>query len=337
MNTFAVNSILVIGSIFLSLLAGEVLTRAYLHLADEPTILDLTKPTPRDYRSRVDLGQLLQTAEHETIVYELRANARATFLDARVTTNSHGFRSRREISPKHPEAVRILGLGDSLMFGWGVSDGEEYLSLLEQKLNKGNTKIRVEIINTAVPGYNTELELQTLKQKGLKLHPDLVLLGFVESNDFHLPSFARSRKSLTTLSHSFLLQLPMTAFSLEPYHPSLLHEPLIRDTGTLLRKQLAEFNKLSKQHGFKLLAYFHEPITEKTATIFTQRNIRTVYAWPRIEERLKSEGIQNYKGSRFTLSESDPHPSRIGHRLAARVLYREIIPFLTQQPSPTGG
>jgi hypothetical protein len=49
---------------------------------------------------------------------------------ARLTTDGRGFR-RTGSGSDAAEAVRLVGLGDSNMFGWGVADDETYLARLE--------------------------------------------------------------------------------------------------------------------------------------------------------------------------------------------------------------
>jgi len=58
---------------------------------------------------------------------------------------------------------RVVGIGDSAMFGSGVSDGENHLAILERIVGRRFPGLKVETINTAVPGYNTIMEVETLK------------------------------------------------------------------------------------------------------------------------------------------------------------------------------
>ena len=53
-----------------------------------------------------------------------------------VSTNSYGFRGK-EISQEKPRDVyRILLLGDSMTFGWGVEDDQTFSYIAEEKLNE---------------------------------------------------------------------------------------------------------------------------------------------------------------------------------------------------------
>ena len=56
----------------------------------------------------------------------LRVAVQGRFLDA-VVINSLGMRDREGCPQKGPETFRVVGLGDSLMFGWGVRQEETFL------------------------------------------------------------------------------------------------------------------------------------------------------------------------------------------------------------------
>jgi hypothetical protein len=65
--------------------------------------------------------------------------------------------------------VRIVGIGDSVLFGSGVAHGDTFLAVLENLLAAALPGRRVSTVNTGVPGYNTTMEVATLEQKCLDL------------------------------------------------------------------------------------------------------------------------------------------------------------------------
>lgn len=101
--------------------------------------------------------------------------------------NSLGLRNR-EIGAKAPQDVRILFLGDSLIWSGETSSGKFYTEVIERSLNQAVRRpaTRVEVINAGVPGYTTYQELEFLKLYGLDMKPDVVVLGFV-FNDLYYP------------------------------------------------------------------------------------------------------------------------------------------------------
>ena len=88
--------------------------------------------------------------------------------------NSSGMRGPEITEPK--TGYRIVALGNSCTFGWGVSLEETYTAQLETMLMG-----RCEVINAGVPGY-TSLQGRRLFQRHLVgLQPDFVLILFATS------------------------------------------------------------------------------------------------------------------------------------------------------------
>ena len=76
-----------------------------------------------------------------------------------------------------PDAYTIVGLGDSIMYGVGQSKNVTYLEQARQRLAADGAP-RFEILNLAVPGYNTLQEDAVHRELGATLSPDLVLLHY---------------------------------------------------------------------------------------------------------------------------------------------------------------
>lgn len=94
-----------------------------------------------------------------------------------VTINSNGFRGKEYSIEKPNNTIRVLVLGDSVAFGWGVNENETFSVVLEKMLNSDAQK-KYEVLNLAVPGYNTEQEVEMLKTKGLKYNPDIIIIAY---------------------------------------------------------------------------------------------------------------------------------------------------------------
>jgi len=99
-----------------------------------------------------------------------------------VSINSLGFRDD-EITIKKPENTkRILVLGDSFTFGMGVAHKDIFMKILESELNNSKDT-NYQVINMGSIGYTTDNEYLLLKEKGLQLDPDLVIVAFFAGND----------------------------------------------------------------------------------------------------------------------------------------------------------
>jgi len=102
--------------------------------------------------------------------------------DIWVKTNSHGLRSP-EIRPKRKDTTRILCIGDSFTMGHGVNERNSYPRQLEDILNKYSEEKKYEVINAGVINYNIENYLLYFKHYGLKLEPDIIIIGLFIGND----------------------------------------------------------------------------------------------------------------------------------------------------------
>jgi len=170
-----------------------------------------TQPPPSasidsEERSEVSLRELIQPTNDRDLVYTLRPNLETWFKGVSVRTNSLGLRERELLKKKLAHKTRILGLGDSVMFGWGVESVDTYLRLVERELNKNGHCGPVITVNCGVPGYNTAMEVAQFKRIGSEFKPDLVVLHMV-NNDLEPPRFLSTRPQVSSLRRSFLLEL----------------------------------------------------------------------------------------------------------------------------------
>jgi lysophospholipase L1-like esterase len=99
--------------------------------------------------------------------------------------NSLGLRNE-EVGPKAPGSVRILFLGDSLVWMGETSSGPLYTEVIEDRLNDAvEGDCSIDVINAGVLAYTTYQELQFLKIYGLDMEPDVVILGFVLNDVYY--------------------------------------------------------------------------------------------------------------------------------------------------------
>ena len=95
-----------------------------------------------------------------------------------VHINSLGTRGP-EFRPKKPRGtLRILSLGDSRTFGWGLSEPETYSDRLRQLLQaKCGDSRKVEVINAGVNAWSYAQMQAYFKRTGRRYHPDIVVLA----------------------------------------------------------------------------------------------------------------------------------------------------------------
>jgi hypothetical protein len=108
--------------------------------------------------------------------WELRPGARVNVDGHPTTINALGQRGAAHPAARTPGRRRLLMLGDSIAFGYGVGDEETFSARLEQA--------GFEVVNLAVPGYGTDQELLRLEREGGRWQGDAVVLHFCLENDF---------------------------------------------------------------------------------------------------------------------------------------------------------
>ena len=111
-----------------------------------------------------------------------------------IRINSLGWRDREISLEKKEDTFRIVALGDSITFGWGVELHETYVKQLETILKKQNSYKNYEVINISIEDLGLQEELKLLKQFGLDFQPDLVLLGFYLNDARPIGGFSNESK-----------------------------------------------------------------------------------------------------------------------------------------------
>jgi lysophospholipase L1-like esterase len=74
--------------------------------------------------------------------------------------------------------LRVVCLGDSFTFGWGIGDAGAYPLQLEALLAADLGPGRVEVTNLGMPDFNTSNELRAWRKLARPLAPDVVVLGW---------------------------------------------------------------------------------------------------------------------------------------------------------------
>jgi len=126
-------------------------------------------------------------AENPLIGHVHRPNSEARLMNATVRINSEGFPDD-EFPRTKGDRWRIIFLGDSLTFGWGVEKEESFEHLLDRALDGRSP---TEIINFAAGNYNTVQEVNLFLDKGLAFEPDQVVLFYFINDAEPVPQRSR--------------------------------------------------------------------------------------------------------------------------------------------------
>jgi hypothetical protein len=288
---------------------------------------------------RVGLWQMSRINDNARIIYELIPNLSVTFRDAPVHTDARGFRITQGTANPSRACTTLVGIGDSVMFGWGVADEETYLAKLAEKISNAHPGQPWEVFNTAVPGYNTVMEVETLKDKGLALSPDIVLLHFIR-NDLDLPNFIRVKTNIFDLRRSFLREY----FSRDRRfrHRGLdrmVHVPFDPEKGYVIDKDkippeyrdivgesafvaaLRELHALGQTSNFKTFVLCDMDAPSFLTDICDELRFTLIETGEVVHAHLRETGAGNLVDAGLVLSAEDSHPSVKGHELIADIIY----------------
>jgi len=95
-----------------------------------------------------------------------------------VSSNADGLRAPLHTQEKAADTWRVMTLGCSTTFGWGVDDASSYPAQLERMIQDAGHS-GVEVINGGQPGY-TSFQGRWLWDEMLKQYaPDVVFIGYV--------------------------------------------------------------------------------------------------------------------------------------------------------------
>lgn len=264
--------------------------------------------------------------------HEHRENSSAKLMGVDVAINSIGLRDR-EFGPKSASTTRILMLGDSLTFGWGVKSEDTPSKLLEYELNKKhrNGGKDYEVINSGVGNYNTSQELIYFKSKGYKLNPDIVVLNYF-INDAE-PTPKKKTGFINNFSYAYVVGLGVADILKRKYlggsdwrdYYSNLYK---KDSVSWIKTQnsISELARICKQKKIKLLVvnypelhelkeYPFNDVTDAVRKIAENNNVYFLDLLPSVQDRQPMS---------LWVSPTDAHPNRVANKIYSKVINEKL-------------
>ena len=267
---------------------------------------------------------LKQNSKYPEMAHEHIPNENAKLYGVDVAINSKGLRDREFEYERTRKVQRILALGDSLTFGWGVSVEKTFPKLLETSLPGS-----VEVINAGVGNYNSVQEAAYYKHEGYKYHPDRVLLLYFINDaeptpgQLHEPSLFEN-SMLYVFGWSRLRRLLV----LVNQTPDFVHyyRNLYQQEGWgRAQTALKELRQESLKNGAELTVavcpelrvlkpeYPFQKEHDAILGFLTKEKIDHVDLLPGFQASVKKE-------SEFWVSAEDSHPNELGHKLMASLI-----------------
>ncbi len=227
-RTFALNTCLILVSVGITLALTEITVRTYAAL----TKLELPSPFERfvenpNYSERFDA----------VLGWSLRPGHRSA--DGSISINSIGMRSALDWpAPTLPECARkVLILGDSMVFGFGVQQPDIFTEIL-------NREERASLfVNTGVIGYSTGQEYLVQQKVSSLMRFDAGILFFTQENDIWWNTRTTNFNAGFSIQDGDLIAIPPKPVHDVPFYARsalyrLLDQKLLRgkDLDYLLRR-----------------------------------------------------------------------------------------------------
>jgi lysophospholipase L1-like esterase len=263
------------------------------------------------------------------LAYELAPNRERHERGALIRTNSYGMRDDEPRS-ESSDVRRVVVLGDSFTFGFGVSGDETYPNVLERLLKERSGGDRFEVLNFGVGGYSTRDEVLTLRYKAMEWDPELVVIGYT-LNDPEVDPIQPLHQYFQTPSwwqHSELLRLiawqkyrwDKRRLGRRDYHRYLHAHP--RKWRSVVNG-FAEIGALVREKGIPaLVVVFPETLVRWSPYLYEDLHHL-------VAETAKLKGLHvldlyntfsAFPAADLALSPDDHHPSPLAHELAAKAI-----------------
>lgn len=138
--------------------------------------------------------------------------------------NSIGLRGS-DLTPEKT-GYRILALGNSCTFGWGVENDRTWVKELENILARETDRKDIEVINGGIPGYTSYQGKLLFANELISLKPDMVLIMYAWND--HWPAGRDISDSQQQLPSAIILKLQNSFSRLKLYQ--LLRKVILSTT-----------------------------------------------------------------------------------------------------------
>lgn len=322
---------LLVAAVFCSLLAAELLVR-------------LVGAAPQVYVIRKGRFQLSHNPKigYEPVPLSYRGKE-LSFYDYQGASNSLGYRDVEHAVQKPPGVYRIVVLGDSIAAGLKVDRFEDTFPPLLQKLLDARG-LRAEVISFAVSGYNTQQEVETLEEKGLRYQPDLVLLAYSLGNRGRLDgdimrtllAQEREKQGLSgTRVNPYLVKSALYRFvrfrAFAARRPQTFDSRRYLDlvSNDTVAQYFGVLRALSREHRFAVLVAVFPRFVKNFGYYRFSEQHAFVRDLARQDGFYLADLLEPYARCRAAspepISVDSFHPSAYGHRCAAQALADEIL------------
>lgn len=264
---------------------------------------------------------------NDNLITELAPSVTIDFNGTQLTTNRWGMRDRDYEQLPPPNTYRMALTGPSFAMGLGVSDGEDFAWLLEERLNDANTGgsyAHYEILNFAVPGYSPIQNYMVLEQKIVSFQPSLLFYVAHQREELAAVMYLADRISANAdLPYSDLMEIARRAGA-DRNATKPENERRLRPVGSeILSQTYRRIVETSHAHGIL-------PVWIFIPTLEFPRQPEEVARLIRIAEEAgfividSSHAYDGQDPESIVVAYWDKHPNAKAHKLIAEDIYRQL-------------
>lgn len=232
-----------------------------------------------------------------------------------IRTNSKGLREEPFDAEPPENVIRVMFVGDSFTFGWGVDEDKRYVDLVEQRLN-AKLEGRYQTIAAAIPGWGMTDYRRYFFHRGSRYKPDIVVVAFnlddvisrKEELEIHRDVKEAMKENVSTRT---------IVEKVGEIKKRRIQEADLEGSGFL--DEMGNITEVARRDDSEVLFYAYSP--------FPPGKKRAIKSWSSEKNVTFVSSPKEFKRlhySRYSLSRQDRHYNGRGHRILADKIYKEL-------------
>lgn len=328
--------------IVVSLLVALVLAEFVVRAAPRSLVPELESFEAQEF----NLREVCQPSENPGLYFELIPKNPSS------EVNEAGYRGPLYPEKKASGVQRVVGLGDSSFYGWNISEADGCLRQLELLL-RADTSGSVEVVNLAVPGYNSRQELELLRTRGLRFEPDLIVLGYDHNDPQPLVGHDKTANLLpddygrNPLGSELLRYVWRKLYLMRLTHAERDPGGNLRFEGNPIegplwdrhREALAEIGRLAKDRRIPVVVVIYDAwitrdddrtsahyrrLHERLLPLLREHEFYVVDCYDLFQDYMREHRRQDTKSLWVSIRYRDGHPNAKAHRIIAEAIHQTI-------------